>query len=132
MIESSREMGFLERIIAFAIRRRGIVIALALVTAAYGIYCVRHSKMDIFPDFAPPQVVIKTQAPGLSPRQVEHLVTHPIELAVNGVMNLVSLRSQSIQGLSVVKATFKDNTNILVAREQVSERLSEVSAKLPR
>ena len=82
-----------------------------------------HAKLDVFPEFAPPQVVIQTEAVGLASEQVEQLVTRPIELAVNGVANLESIRSQSIQGLSVITAVFQDGTDIYRARQMVSERL---------
>ena len=74
----------------------------------FGIRSALESPLDVFPDFAPPQVVIQTEAPGLSPIEVEQLVTLPIETAVNGVSRLDVLRSQSIQGLSVLTVIFQD------------------------
>src|SRR5689334_10038687 len=99
-------------LVDFSLRFKGIVIALGIVVLGYGVYTAARSKLDVFPEFAPPQVVIQTEAVGLSPEQVEQLVTRPIETAVNGVANLVSIRSQSIQGLSVITAVFSDNTNV--------------------
>lgn len=130
-MNQNSENGILAKIVSLAIHRREIVIALALMVATYGLFCANRAKMDIFPDFAPPRVKIKTQAPGHSPRQVEHLITHPIEVAVDGVMGLKSLRSMSIQGISVVKLYFKGNTNILVDRQQVSERLNQIAKEMP-
>src|SRR5216117_1762868 len=105
-----------------SLRRRGVVIALGVMLLGYGIYTASRSKLDVFPEFAPPQVVIQTEAAGLSPEQVEQLVTRPIETTVNGVANLESIRSQSIQGLSIVTAVFRDGTDIYQARQMVSER----------
>ena len=78
----------LKRLVETSLRFRGIVIALACVVAGYGLYTAATAKRDVFPEFAPPQVVIQTEAPGLSPEQVEMLVTRPIETVVNGVGNL--------------------------------------------
>ena len=119
-------------LVDFSLRFRGIVIALGMVVLGYGIYTASRSKLDVFPEFAPPQVVIQTEAVGLSPEQVEQLVTRPIETAVNGVANLDSIRSQSIQGLSIITAVFAEGTNVFQARQMVSERLIEVAARIPQ
>src|SRR5207247_7847408 len=90
-----------------------------------------RSNFDVFPDFVPPQVVIQTEAPGLSAEEVEQLVTRPIENGISGVANLAALRSQSIQGLSVITAVFRDGTDVFRARQVVAERLAELGGKLP-
>lgn len=122
----------LQRIVAFSIRFRGVTLALACVAVGYGLYIAAHAKFDVFPEFAPPQVILRTEAPGLSPEEVEALVTRPIENAVNGVGNLESIRSQSIQGLSVVTAIFREGTEIFQARQMVGERLVEASGQMPQ
>jgi CzcA family heavy metal efflux pump len=118
-------------IVERSLRFRGVVIALACVVAGYGLYVTSTAKRDVFPEFAPPQVVIQTEAPGLSPEEVEALVTRPIESAVNGVGNLASIRSESIQGLSVVTAMFREGTDIMQARQMVGERLVALAAQMP-
>ena len=75
----------LNAIVSFSLRFRGIVIALSCLALGYGIYTATQAKLDVFPEFAPPQVVVQTEAPGLSPEQVEQLVTLPVETALNGV-----------------------------------------------
>ena len=122
----------LRPLVEFSIRYRGVVIALACVAIVYGINAAAHAKLDVFPEFAPPQVVIQTEAVGLASEQVEQLVTRPIELAINGVANLDSIRSQSIQGLSVITAVFQDGTDIYRARQMVSERLVTAVSQLPQ
>ena len=122
----------LKSLVGFSIRFRGVVIALACVVIGYGIYVAGNAKFDVFPEFAPPQVVIQTEAPGLSPEEVEALVTRPVEYAVNGAGNLESIRSQSIQGLSVVTAVFREGTEILKARQVVGERLVETAGQMPQ
>ena len=66
----------LNRIVYFSLRFRGVIVALACVVIGYGIFIASHAKLDVFPNFVPPQVVVQTEAPGLSPEQVEVLVTH--------------------------------------------------------
>src|SRR5260370_26931883 len=121
----------LRPLVAFSIRFRAIVIVLACVLIGYGLVVAVHAKLDVFPEFAPPRVVIQTEAPGLSPEEVESLVTRPIESAVNGSNDLESLRSKSIQGLSVVTAVFRNGTDIYRARQLVGERLGQTAGKLP-
>ena len=104
--------GLLTAIVSFAIRYRGIVIVLAALLLAYGALSLTRAKYDVFPEFAPPQVNIQTEAPGLTSEQVEVLVTQPIENAVNGVPGVASLRSSSIQGLSVITITFDPGSDI--------------------
>jgi CzcA family heavy metal efflux pump len=122
----------LQGLVQFSIRFRGVVIALACVLVGYGIYAVNRAKFDVYPDFAPPRVVIQTEAPGLSPEEVEALVTRPVENAVNGVPNIESIRSQSIQGLSVVTAVFEEHSDVYRARQTVNERLSELAGEMPQ
>jgi Cu/Ag efflux pump CusA len=90
-------------ILAWAIRFRGIVAVLACLLVAYGAYGLGGAKYDVFPEFAPPQVSIQTEAVGLTPEQVEVLVTRPIENAISGVPGVRTLRSTSIHFFSVVK-----------------------------
>ena len=122
----------LQRLVHFSIRFRGVVIALACVSVGYGIYEVSRAKYDVYPEFAPPQVVIQTEAPGLSPEEVESLVTRPVESAINGVASVEFIRSQSIQGLSVVTAVFEEHSDVFRARQVVGERLAELAGQIPQ
>src|SRR2546427_9687881 len=107
----------LQTLVNWSIRNRVVVLALAVLLLGLGIHAAGHARLDVFPEFAPPQVVIQTEAPGRSPTEVEQLITLPIEAAVNGVSRLDVMRSQSIQGLSVITVIFLDGTNILQARQ---------------
>lgn len=122
----------LSRLVGLSIQFRGIVVVLACLTIAYGVYTARHARYDVYPEFAPPQVVVQTEAPGFSPEDVERLVTRPVEYALNGMPNLVSIRSQSIQGLSVITTVFEDRTDVYRARQMVSERLAEAASQMPQ
>src|SRR5216683_3308279 len=121
----------LNAIVRFSIRFRGIAISLACALLGYGIFSLSHVPYDVFPEFAPPEVSIQTEAPGLSPEQVEVLVTQPIENSINGVSGIESLRSRSIQGLSVITVVFRSGTDVYRDRQAVTERLSTVASELP-
>lgn len=128
-VESS---GMLSSIVRTSLRFRGAMVALACILAGYGLYAFSNAKYDVFPEFAPPQVVIQTEAVGLSPEQVEVLVTRPIENAINGVAGVQRLRSSSIQGLSVITVTFDPVSNIYRDRQALTERLATLASRLPR
>jgi CzcA family heavy metal efflux pump len=121
----------LQAIVDWSIRNRVAVVVLAGILLVVGLYASTRAKLDVFPEFTPPQVIIQTEAPGLSPLEVEQLVTLPLEAAVNGIPRLDTLRSQSIQGLSVITVIFQDGTDIYRARQQVAERLAELAGQLP-
>jgi CzcA family heavy metal efflux pump len=121
----------LQGIVEWSIRQRFVVVVLAAGFLAAGFYATRRAALDVFPEFAPPQVVIQTEAPGLSASEVEHLVTTPVEAAVSALPRTEVSRSQSIQGLSVVTVIFRDGTDIYRARQMVAERLSELGGRLP-
>jgi CzcA family heavy metal efflux pump len=126
------EGGILTAIVRFSLRFRGIIIALATMLILYGLYTVSRVKYDVFPEFAPPRVTIRTEAPGFSPQQVETLVTTPVENAINGVEGIESLLSNSVQGLSAVTINFRADSDIYRVRQLVAERLVVLSASLPR
>jgi CzcA family heavy metal efflux pump len=118
-------------LVRFSIRYSGIVVALALLLFAYGIYRLTNAGLDIFPEFSPKQVIIQTEAPGLAAEQVEVLVTQQIENSISGLIGLQTLRSQSIQGLSIVTATFNEHSDVYRNRQLVSERLNSLGQRLP-
>ncbi len=121
----------LAALIRFSIRYSGIVIGFALLMLIYGGYRFMNAGLDIFPEFAPKRVIIQTEAPGLAAEQVEMLVTQPIETSIRPLIGLEDLRSESIQGLSIVTATFSEDSDIYLNRQLVSERMSSLSQKLP-
>ncbi|HZW33515.1 MAG TPA: efflux RND transporter permease subunit [Isosphaeraceae bacterium] len=121
----------LPAIVRWSIHNRAVVVVLSALWLAFGGYAVEHAKLDVFPEFVPPQVVVQTEAPGLAADEVEPLVTLPIEQALLGIPGLDVLRSQSIQGLSTGTLIFQDGTDIYRARQLVAERLTEVAGQLP-
>ena len=121
----------LAALIRFSLRHRGAVLSLAVLLTAYGLWSAANARLDVFPDFVPPQVTIQTEAPGFSPEQVETRVTLPIETEVLGLGAMESLRSESIQGLSILTAVFRDGTDVLVARQLLAEKLGSLSGRMP-
>lgn len=122
----------LSTLVRFSIRFYAVVIALAVILFFYGSYRFSAAGLDIFPEFSPKQVIIQTESPGLSSEQVEILVTQQIETSISGLIGLKSIRSESIQGLSIVTALFEENSDIYQNRQLVSERLNSLSNKLPQ
>ncbi|SNR71595.1 heavy metal efflux pump, CzcA family [Methylobacillus rhizosphaerae] len=118
-------------LIRFSIRHSGVMIVLALMIVLYGVYKTVHSHLDVFPEFAPTQLVIQTESPGLSAELVEALVTQPLEHSIAGTVGINSLRSQSIPGLSVITVIFDESTDIYRNRQVVAERLATTSTVLP-
>src|ERR1043166_6990364 len=119
----------LQAIVRWSIHHRAVVVVLSALLLAFGFYAVEHARLDVFPEFVPPQVVVQTEAPGLAADEVEPLVTLPIEQALLGLPGLDVLRSQSIQGLSVSTLIFQDGADIFRARQFVAERLTEVEGQ---
>lgn len=119
-------MDFLNRIIDFSLRHRGLVILGVLAAGVAGLFSLQHLVIDAFPDTTPVQVQINSVAPALSPEEVERQITFPIEQAISGLPGLEQLRSISKFGLSQVVVVFGDRVDIHFARQLINERLSSV------
>ncbi|MDE6818661.1 MAG: CusA/CzcA family heavy metal efflux RND transporter, partial [Muribaculaceae bacterium] len=121
----------LNRIIHSALANRVVVLALSALILMAGIWSLTRTDVDIFPDLTAPTVVVMTEAPGLAPEEVEREVSYPIEAAVNGATGIRRVRSTSSPGFSVVWVEFDWNTDVYIARQMVSERLTAVASELP-
>jgi CzcA family heavy metal efflux pump len=122
----------LNNIVKWSIERRWLVVLLSLAISILGFRVLGEMPLDVFPNFAPPQVEIQVEAPGLAPEEVETLVSRPIESAINGTPGLTDLRSSSAVGISSVKAVFNWDTDVYRARQLVTERLQRVNNVLPK
>ena len=119
------------RLLDISLRQRMLVIICALMIGAGGVYAFRTIPIDAFPDVTSVLVQVVTKAPGLSPAEVERLVTYPIELQLTGVPALTEMRSLTKVGLSLITIVFDDSMDINLARQLVLERLLEVEEQLP-
>ena len=119
-------------IVRFSIRFYGVIIGLACLVVLYGLYSLKRSNLDVFPEFSPTQIIIQTESPGLSAELVESLVTQPIETSIAGTVGVANMRSHSIPGLSIVTVIFNENTDIYRNRQVVAERLSTLNNQIPR
>ncbi|PSM49618.1 CusA/CzcA family heavy metal efflux RND transporter [Chroococcidiopsis sp. CCALA 051] len=122
----------LNSILKWSIVQRWLVVLGAIIVTVLGIYNLTQMPLDVFPNFAPPQVEIQTEAPGLAPEEAESLITLPIESAINGTPGVTTVRSSSAVGISVVKVIFSWDTNVFQARQLVTERLQQAQSKLPQ
>ena len=116
-------------IVRWTLQFRLLVLAAAAGILALGLTNLPSMSVDVFPEFAPPQVEIQTEALGLSAAEVEQLITSPMEAdLLNGVAWVEAIRSKSVPGLSSIKMVFKPGTDLFRARQLVSERLTQARA----
>ena len=121
----------IERIVAFTLKQRLLVVICVLVLIGFGVYSFLKIPLDAFPDVTNIQVELLSSAPGLSPLEVEKFVTYPLEVSMRGLPRLDQLRSVSKYGLSVITIVFEDGVDIYFARQLVLERLIEAKDKVP-
>lgn len=121
----------LNKIIHFSLQNRILVLVASVLLLIGGTYTALHTEVDVFPDLTAPTVVVMTEANGMAAEEVEQLVTFPIETAVNGATHVRRVRSSSTHSFSVVWVEFDWDTDIYLARQIVSEKLSLVAEELP-
>ena len=118
-------------IVSSSLRFRYLVVAAAVAMMVFGVLQIQSMRVDVFPEFAPPQLQIQTICTGLSTTDVEQLVAVPLEQSLNGVQGLDVMRSKSVPQLSAINMIFKQGTDLWHARQLVQERLQTVQASLP-
>lgn len=121
----------LNRIIKFSLDNRIAIIVMSVILLIYGMIVLLRTEVDIFPDLNAPTVVVMTEAPGMAPEEIEKVITYPVETAVNGASGVRRVRSASATGLSSVWVEFDWGTDVYLARQIVSEKLSEIESDLP-
>src|SRR5215208_4553417 len=120
-----------EKLIHAALRYRVAVIAVALLLVVAGGWALARINVDAFPDLTPNQVQVITVAPGLSPAEVEKLVSYPMETAMMGLPRTKGVRSISKAGISVVTVSYEDDVDMYFARAQVTQRMQDATGNLP-
>jgi cobalt-zinc-cadmium resistance protein CzcA len=115
------------KLVSFALRQRFLIVIASLALMIWGVLSFQRLPIDAYPDLSPPHVVIITQWPGHAAEEVERQVTIPIEIEMNGIPQLDSLRSNSLYGLSSVQMNFEYGANPYFVREQAFERVGNAS-----
>jgi CzcA family heavy metal efflux pump len=118
-------------IVRSSLRFRYLVVAGAAAMMFFGVQQLHAMPVDVFPEFAPPRVEIQTSAIGLSAAEVEELVTIPLEQSLNGIPELETIRSKSVPQLSSIELFFQEGTDVLEARQLVTERMAAVTRTIP-
>ena len=121
----------LARLVAFSVQRRGVVLVVWAAILGAALLSIGKLSVDAVPDVTSPQVSVLTSAPGLSPMEVEHYLTLPIERAMNGVPGLANIRSISRTAVSAVTVMFQDGTDPWFARQLVNERVKLAESEIP-
>ncbi len=121
----------LNRIIKFSLDNRLAIIVLSGLILIYGMIVLMRTEVDIFPDLNAPTVVVMTEAPGMAPEEIETTITYPVETAVNGASGVRRVRSSSTPGFSVVWVEFGWDTDVYLARQIVSEKLTQLEGTFP-
>src|ERR1035438_8899108 len=119
------------KIIHWSLKNHLLVVVGLIVFLVASSYVTMRMPVDVFPEFAPPEVVVQTESPGLAPDDVESLITFPVESAVNGTPGVEKVRSQSSVGLSTVIIVFRWGTDVYVARQLINERIQSVRDHFP-
>ncbi|NJK89396.1 MAG: efflux RND transporter permease subunit [Myxococcales bacterium] len=122
----------IDRLVDLSVRRPQVVLVVTMALAIAGAASLRDLELDALPDITGNYVTVLTAAPGLSPGEVELLVTRPVEAALGGMPGLEEQRSLSRYGISSVVSVFEDDVPPFLARQIVQERLSAVQDELPR
>jgi cobalt-zinc-cadmium resistance protein CzcA len=122
-----RSTSVINRIVASSLRQRFLVVLATFLLLATGTWSLNRLPVEAYPDLSPPMVEIITQWPGRAAEEIERLITVPIEIEMNGIPKMLTIRSISLYGLSDVRLTFRDDTDNYFARQQVFERIADLT-----
>jgi cobalt-zinc-cadmium resistance protein CzcA len=117
----------IEWLVDLALRKRLVVVMVCLFTAVYGYYSWRQLAIEAYPDIADVSSQVITQAPGLAAEEVEQQVTIPLERELNGTPGLLTMRSRSTFGLSLITLIFRDGVEDYWSRQRIKERIEDVT-----
>ena len=115
----------------FCLRERLVVLIAAVAVVAYGWYATNKVPLDAIPNVGENQVIVLTEWPGRSPKDIEDQITYPLSVALQAVPGSESVRGKSMFGFSFVQVTFDDGVDFYWARSRVAEQLTTVAGTLP-
>jgi len=121
----------MQRVVAWALAWRGLVLVAALLVAGFGLYSLDQLPIDAVPDITPNQVLVLTRAPSLSPVEVEKFLTYPVEAAMSGLPGIERIQSVSKYGISYVAVLFHEGLDQYFCRRLVMERLPQAKEAIP-
>ena len=121
-----------QKLIELALRNRLIVLLIAAVLFAWGIYSIKQNPIDAIPDLSENQVIVFTEWMGRSPQVIEDQITYPLVSNLQGIPKIKNIRGSSMFGMSFVYVIFEDNVDIYWARTRVLERLNYAQRLLPQ
>lgn len=124
-------MELLTYIVRWSLNHRAVVLVGTFLIIILGLESARKIKIDAVPDITNIQVQVVTSSPSLSALEIEQYITYPVERSITGIPNLIEVRSVSRYGFSLITAVFSEGSNLLNARQLVSEKLQEASANIP-
>src|SRR5438445_5560312 len=122
----------IERIIEYSIRNRFLVLLVAAALTVWAVYAVLDTPVDAIPDLSENQIIVFTDWPGRSPREIEDQVSYPLSRKLQGLAGVRAVRSSSEFNFSMITVIFEDRVDFYFARQRVSERLAEAGNYLPR
>jgi len=120
-----------DALIRGSIRHRHLVLFASLAWVVFGLWFSRSAHFDALPSFAPPMVIVQTEAAGMGSEEVEERITTTLERGLLGIPEMTSVRSRSSSGLSVITLTFEEGLDLFLARQLVGERIALVREQLP-
>jgi Cu(I)/Ag(I) efflux system membrane protein CusA/SilA len=121
----------IEKLIEASVRNRFLVLIAAAVLAVFGVYATLNTPVDAIPDLSENQVIVFTDWPGRSPREIEDQVTYPLSLRLQGLAGIKAVRSSSEFNFSMITLIFEETTDFYFARQRVLERLTQAPGFLP-
>ena len=121
----------IKTVVNYCVRERLVVLLVTLGVILYGIYCLQEVPIDAIPNVSENQVIVLTDWPGRSPKDIEDQITYPLSVALQSVAGAKSVRGKSMFGFSFVQVTFADDVDFYWARSRVSEQLSTIGNQLP-
>lgn len=122
----------LNKLIEFSLKNRVIIIVLTMLTVLWGIFVLRDTPIDAFPDLSENQVLVYADWMGRGPQEVQDQVTYPLETALRGLPDVKDVRSSSSFGFSMVTVIFEDGVDPYFARQVVNEKVQQAIPRLPR